>query len=478
MSKTDYKKYICRICGFIYDEALGDPDGGLAPGTRYEDIPDDWTCPLCGVSKVDMILMDDFQQQAQAASSVTHLYTHIKRRADEKRAIVIIGAGLAGWTAAAEIRNRDTQTPIIMVTGGAADYYPKPVLSMAYSQQRSPDELVEINGPTKAAELNVILRDYTKVIAINSKRKRILTTRGSICYDKLIFATGAHQAKLRCHGNAVSEVLRVNDLESYRELRARLSRPGMRVAIIGAGLVGCELAEDLTTGGHEVTLIERAKLPLLQLLPTAIAESLRQQMAARGIRFMLNRDVAAINHYEESLLVSLRDDTNIEADVVISAIGLIPNTRLAKTAGVVCERGVLANPLTMLTSNPDIFVLGDCAQIEQECYAYIEPIHRQAQTIAATLSNDTLPFAQRQPLIRVKTPSLSLAVCPPLLHQNGHWHIVKADAKGHHMAYLAGNKLLGFAVSGSFTPLAHELYESVKQELITVEPEITHQMRA
>ena len=86
MAKPDYQKYICRICGFIYDEEFGDPDSGLAPGTRYADIPDDWTCPLCGVSKVDMILLGDFQQQARAASSVTQLYSHIKRPADAKQA--------------------------------------------------------------------------------------------------------------------------------------------------------------------------------------------------------------------------------------------------------------------------------------------------------------------------------------------------------------------------------------------------------
>ncbi len=479
MSSSEYNKYICRICGFIYDEELGDPDGGLAPGTRFEDIPDDWTCPLCGVSKVDMILMEDFQQQANEVASITHLYTHLKRRSDEKHAIVIIGAGVAGWTAAAEIRNQDPHTTIIMVTGGAADYYPKPVLSMAYSQQRGPDDLVEINGPTKAAELDVILRDHTKVIAVNAKRKRILTTRGSICYDKLILATGAHQAELRCHGDAVSEVMRINDLESYRRLRQHLQRPGMRIAIIGAGLVGCELAEDLTTGGHEVTLIERANLPLLQLLPATIAESLRQQMTGRGIHMMLHRDVNAINRYENGLLISLRDDTYIEADVVISAIGLAPNSRLARSAGLACERGILANAQTMQTSSPDIFVLGDCAQIDQQCYAYIEPIHRQAQTIAVTLKGDSLPFAQRQPLVRVKTPSLPLVVCPPLHQQSGHWHIVKADAKGHHMAYLSGNKLLGFAVSGSFTHLANSLYETVKQDIPETDmPELNQQLRA
>lgn len=472
MAEAAYQKYICRICGFIYDEAEGDPDSGLAPGTRYADIPDDWYCPLCGVSKIDMILLDDFQQQAQAAVSITHLDSHLRRQADAKQAIVIIGAGIAGWSAATEIRARDSETPIIMVSGGAADYYPKPMLSMAYSQQREPDDIVEISGPAKAAELNVILREHTKVIAINRKRKRLLTTRGSIYYNKLILAMGARQAELHCHGDGLGEVLRVNDLESYRQLRERLQQPARRVAIIGAGLIGCELAEDLTSGGHEVTLIERGSLPLLQLLPKTLAESLRQQLTERGIHCLVQREVNAIHHYEHGLLISLQDESVVQADVVISAIGLLPNTRLAAAAGLACKSGIQVDPEDMRSNDPHIYALGDCAQVGQHCYAYIEPIHRQARTLAASLSGEIQPFEPLQPLIRVKTPSLPLVVCPPAAPRNGRWQLIKADAKGHYLAYLVAGRLVGFALSGNFCQQGQKLYAEVKSALQT-QPEET-----
>lgn len=465
MTNLPYQKYICRVCGFIYDEAEGDPDSGLPPGTRFADIPDDWTCPLCGVSKVDMILLDDFQQNQQTAESITPIDIGLRRCADSKQAIVVIGAGIAGWTAVAEIRELDKETPIIMIAGGAADYYPKPLLSMAYAQQRQLDAIVETTGPAKAAELSVVLREYTKVIAINRKRKRLLTTRGSIYYDKLILATGAHQAELRCHGDGLDAVLRVNDLDSYRQLRERLQQPGKRVAIIGAGLIGCELAEDLNRGGHEVTLFERGSQPLLQLLPRTLAQSLRQQLSDRGIHCQVMRDVNAIDHIDDGLLISFKDGTVIETDVVISAIGLVPNNRLAAHAGVDCKRGILVDAEDMRSSDPNIFALGDCAQVGQHCFSYIEPIHRQAQTLAASLAGNSLPFIPRQPLIRVKTPSLPLVVCPPPAQHTGHWHLVKADAKGHYMVFLSGGRLLGFALSGSFTQHGQKLYVDVDTTL-------------
>lgn len=479
MTDNSYQKYICRVCGFIYDEAEGDPDSGLPPGTRFADIPDDWTCPLCGVSKVDMVLLDDFQQQMQFEPSITPLDTHLRHSTDSKKAIVVIGAGIAGWTAVAKIREHDAEVPIIMISSGAADYYPKPLLSMAYTQQRDLDDIVEARGPSKAAELNIVLREHTKVIAINRARKRLLTTRGSIYYDKLILATGARQAELRCRGDAQDAVFRVNDLDSYRHLRNHLQQPGKRVAIIGAGLIGCELAEDLTRGGHEVTLIERGSQPLLQLLPRTLAQSLRQQFSDRGIHSQVLREVDAVHHIDDGLLIAFKDGSTVEADVAISAIGLIPNTRLAEAAGLECRRGILVDPQDMRSSDPDIYVLGDCAQVEQHCFSYIEPIHRQAEALAASLVGNSRPFAPRQPLIRVKTPSLPLVVCPPPSQHVGHWHLVKADAKGHYMVFLSGGHLLGFALSGSFTQHGHKLYLEVIATLkAQAEAEASQQLSA
>jgi len=465
MDKEAYKKYICRICGFIYDEEQGDADGGLAPGTRFEDIPADWTCPLCGVSKLDMILLEDYFQQQHASASVSRLHLRVNH-SDEKNAIVIIGAGIAGWALAAELRAHELARPIILIAAGSADYYPKPSLSMAFSQQRHVDELVEISGHDKALELNVVLREHTRVVAINTKRKRVLSTRGSITYGDVVLAVGAEQIPLQVDGDACNEVLRINDLQSYQTLRGQLQRPGQRITIIGAGLIGCELAEDLTTGGFEVTLVDRMTRPLKQLLPAPIAESLRQRLTRRGIGFLPNMEINRIERSAGSYLLQSSGGQNIRSDVVISALGLRPLTRLARKAGIDFQFGIKVDPETMQTSQAHVYALGDCAQVHQTCYAYIEPIHRQAISIVASLSGERRPFQEIAPLIRVKTPSLPLSVCPPPTGSSaGYWKILDTDAQGYHMQYLVSDVMVGFALSGNFTHLANRLYAEIKQRV-------------
>src|SRR3982074_3121786 len=121
-----WRKFICRACGLIYDEAEGDADSGLAPGTRFEDIPDDWYCPLCGVGKADF---DPYEAPPAQHKAAAVAHTTGGRRAE--RGIVIVGAGCAGWTMARALRKFDADTPITMVTGCSGDVYDKPLLSVA-----------------------------------------------------------------------------------------------------------------------------------------------------------------------------------------------------------------------------------------------------------------------------------------------------------------------------------------------------------
>jgi len=459
MDKEPYNKYICRVCGFVYDEEQGDPDSGLAPGTRFEDIPDDWTCPLCGVSRSDLVALEDYVPQQANAASVSRLYARVNQ-ADEKNAIVIIGAGIAAWAVVAELRGQGVERPIIMIAAGAADYYPKPMLSMAFGQQRQPDELVEMRACDKALEHNVVLREHTRVIAINSRRQRVLTTRGSFAYGDLVLAVGAQQLSLQVAGDACDEIMRINDLQSYRALRDRLqASTTKRVTIIGAGLIGCELAEDLTSGDYQVTLVDRATLPLSQMLPPAMGESLVQKLTERGIRFLAGRLLERIDHHADAYRLSFNDSQIVDCDVVISALGLRPLTRLVRKAGIDFQQGILVDPANMRSSQPHVYALGDCAQVGNTCYAYIEPIHRQAKTLAAELSQ------QVAPLVRVKFPSLALTICPPPADERHRdWQVIASSAGALHMEYRVDGTMLGFALSGEFTQRAAELYGIIKRQ--------------
>lgn len=457
MSDQGYQRYLCRVCGFIYDEAKGDPDGGLPPGTRFEDIPDDWMCPLCGVGKADMVLMADAPStdRAQAVSGIGRA-----RSAIRQDPVVVVGGGIAGWTAVERIRAYLPEQPITLVSACEASVYHKPALSMAIAKNKSADDLIESTAEARAVALGVTLRNGTRALRIDTTRRRLVTTRGTLRYKALVLAVGATQKRLPVPTAPDSGALTVNDLDSYRHLRQRLGGTTRRVAIIGAGLIGCELAEDLAAGGHAVTLIDQAAQPLNGLLPGSVGRLLEASLSERGIAFLGDSGVERVDREGDSEVVKLTDGQAVPADVVLTAIGLKPVTAMAAKAGIATGRGVVANGEDMSTSAPDVYAVGDCAEVGGTVYSYVEPIGRQAEAVAAALADCSHPFVGMPPLVRIKTPSLPLAVCPPSCPM-GRWQTVSADGRDCHLEYRNGATLLGFALSGACTRLASTLYEEV-----------------
>ena len=133
--------FICRACGLIYDEEKGDPDSGIAPGTRFEDIPDDWECPLCGVTKADFEPFEPFD--GPDTGEVVGF----------KAGVMVVGAGIAGWSVVRALRSIDATTPILLVTACSGDSYHKPELSVAIGQDSDRSSLVAKTEATKRRSL-------------------------------------------------------------------------------------------------------------------------------------------------------------------------------------------------------------------------------------------------------------------------------------------------------------------------------------
>ncbi|MEJ2620616.1 MAG: FAD-dependent oxidoreductase [Candidatus Thiodiazotropha sp.] len=460
MSESDYRRWICDACGYIYDEAKGDPDSGLAPGTRFEAIPDDWLCPLCGLTKTDLRLLPE-APVATATSRRAPRATSGKTCRGGDEYVVIVGAGIAAWSVAESIRRDDSETPILLVTACEGLSYPKPALSTALAQGKSADDLVEQDAASKASELNLTVRTQTRVIKIDPQKHRLTTSKGGIQYGKLILALGAHQRQLPIAGDAADSVLLVNDLAAYKKLRNRLEAQVQHVTILGAGLIGCEFAEDLTSAGYRVSVIDPADHPLASLLPSDTAMDLAHRLQEKGVMWHFNTTLDSVEQSRERQRAVLSDGEAIETDLILSAAGLVANTQLAEKAGLSVSRGIDTDK-RMRTSQADIYAIGDCAAVEGEIYCYIEPIRRQADTIAADLRGEEQPFNRLPPLIRVKTPSFPLTVCPPRNQES-------AIATPHHsgepgrLDYLHKGQLVGFILSGEQAGNGASLY----RELIT-----------
>ena len=162
-------------------------------------------------------------------------------------AIVIIGSGLAGYTLVREIRKLDKSAPITLITREPGYFYSKPMLSTALAGKKDAAQLISTSAEAMATQLEIDLLSETEVNAIDTAKQVIQTSKGEIAYGKLVLALGADQIRIPLEGNAVNEVLTVNDLEDYVKFRTAIAGK-QKVAILGAGLIVCEFANDLVLG--------------------------------------------------------------------------------------------------------------------------------------------------------------------------------------------------------------------------------------
>lgn len=419
-----WRQFICRACGLVYDEAEGDPDGGLAPGTRFEDIPDDWSCPLCGVTKADFEPHDAAAVRRPASTRPPVSST----AARDAEGIVILGAGRAGWEAASALRALDTAVPITIVSACRGDVYDKPTLSIACARETPPERLVRESAADAAGRLRVRLLHGTHAVRLETATRRLRTTRGTLRYRHLVLAHGATPRPAAALPPSVC--WRINDLEAYRRLRAALGTGSCRIVIVGAGLVGSELANDLALSGHAVTLLDTCERPLAAQLPVRAAERLIEAWRDLSLHFVGGLQVESVMRLADIVRVTTACGRRFEADQVIAATGLTAATGLARVAGLaVDDGGIAVETETLRTSDPRVFALGDCASVAGRAQRYIEPIGRQAQAIASAILGDgQVRFEPKAVPLRIKTGSMPITL-HGVPNAHGRWS-VDCDAGG------------------------------------------------
>ncbi len=401
-NRGEWKRFLCRACGWIYDERLGDEDGGLPAGTRFEDIPDDWVCPLCGVTK------RDFEPYVCRNEPIAK---PVFNPCADDNGVIVIGGGTAGWTVVEALRKLNTQLPITLITADSGDRYFKPQLSIAISQNKTPDQLITQSAIQLAEKLNIGLIAHTFVMHIDSQKRQVRTTRGDFHYRHLVLALGATPALPACLPPDC--VWRINHVDMFARLQEKLSAQShQHVAIVGAGMVGVELAEDLVKAGHRVTLINRETLPLPEILPNMAGEKLKQALINTGIDYVGNAQLARVARCENGQYHLEFNGQTLLVDEVVASTGLMLNERLPKRAGLDhSPQGIVVDEQTLQTSNPDVFALGDCIAIGGQACRFVAPLREQANAIAHQIVGlEHAGYAHTPPLIRLKIKSVTLTI--------------------------------------------------------------------
>ena len=363
--------------------------------------------------------------------------------------IVIIGSGLAGYTVIRELRKLDKTVPVTLVTREPGYFYSKPMLSTALASNKSAEQLVSTNAEGMATQLEVTILGDVDVTAIDAVAQTITTSKGSISYGKLVLGLGADQIRLPLQGNAANEVITVNDLEEYAQFRKTISGK-KRVAILGAGLIGCEFANDLVLGSYEVDVIDLAPQALGRLLPEAAAQALQAKLSEVGVRWHFGTTVQSIDRNGDSLSITLANGSVITSDVFLSAVGLKPRMDLAKAAGIAAGSGITVNR-QLETSAKNVYAIGDCAEVEGLVLPYVMPIMQAARALAPNLLGQAGTLTYPAMPVMVKTPALPTIVSPPAKGAKGDWKINLVEG-GLEARFESGEgKLLGFALLGAAT---------------------------
>lgn len=439
-------KWECIVCGLIYDEKEGWPDDGIAPGTKWADVPEDWLCPDCGVGKEDFELLEE-----AAVEAAPH---HEEPVVDKEHApVVILGTGLAGYGLAKEFRKHDSDTPLILITSDDGRAYSKPMLSTGYTRKQSANDLAQSDAGNMAGVLKASVWTMTKVNQIDTAQQliKVADADTAIHYGKLVLALGADVIRPPIEGDGLDLVYSVNDLLDYADFRTAVEKNGVKkVCIIGGGLIGCEYTNDLINGGFEVEAVDPLGYCLPTLLPEAAGKAVQAALEEKGAKFHFGPLVTAVNKAETGVIVSLNNGETIAADIVVSAVGVRPRIDLAKASGITTNRGIVTNRL-LETSAPNVYAMGDCAEVDGHVLVYVAPLMAAAKALGKTLAGESTDVTYPAMPVTIKTPACPVVVAPVALGTEGEWTIavdgnnVKAEFRD------AGGNLLGFALTGEAT---------------------------
>ena len=438
-------RWECIVCGLIYDEKEGWPEDGIAPGTKWEDVPDDWTCPDCGVGKEDFELIpgsdegDGAEESEESAASGDV----------DARSVVVIGSGLAGYGLVRELRRKDEAVSITVLTSDGGEGYSKPMISTGYTKDLSADKLAAQSAEELAEQLNVTVRTRTRVASIDTQTQMVHLEGGeALPYSELVLALGAELIRPPIGGDAAGDVLGVNDLDDYRRFQDLLAAKGAKkVAIIGAGLIGCEFTNDLLNGGFTVEAVDPMGWCLPTLLPEQSGRAVQAALEEKGATFHFGPLATEVNSAGDGYAVTLNNGDTIEADAVLCAVGVRPRTTLASDAGIEVNRGIVTDR-QLRTNAPNVYAMGDCAEVAGHVLVYVAPLMAAARALAATLAGETTDVSYPAMPVAIKTPACPVVVSPPAKDAEGEWHF-EGDAPDIKALFRSGaGELLGFALTG------------------------------
>ena len=327
--------------------------------------------------------------------------------------------------------------------------YDRIMLSPLLSGEKSFEQIV-IHGDGWYVKHGVTLYKGHRITAIDRAAKTV-TSSGSVTapYDKVIIATGSVPIVIPVPGSTLAGVLTYRDLDDVQAMLLAAKSRG-RAVVIGGGLLGLEAAAGLSDQGMDVTVLHLMPTLMERQLDTTAGHLLQRAVEARGIKVITKANTKAILGETKVKGVVLEDGTQLPASLVVMAVGIRPNSALAKDAGLTVKRGIVVGA-SMRTSDPDIFALGECAEAHGECYGLVAPLYEMANVVAGQLAgDDAATFTPSATATKLKVTGINLFSAGDFAEGKDREEIVLRDASRgiYKRLVIAENKIVGAVFYG------------------------------
>ncbi len=365
-----------------------------------------------------------------------------------KQKLVVIGAGMASGRVLEHLTDAAPDAfDITLFNAEPRGNYNRIMLSPVLAGDQTYEDIVT-HDDDWYAERGITCRFGEKVVKIDRDLKVVEGENGHVPYDKLIFGTGSNPFMIPMPGHDLDGVIAYRDLEDTEQMMGMGA--GNKVVVIGGGLLGLEAAAGMAARGADVTVVHIMGHLMERQLDPAAGYLLKKSLEEKGITVLLNAKSTEIAGKDGKARALLLDDgTELPCDLLVMAVGIRPNIALAQETGLAVGRGIHVDD-QMITSDADIYAVGECVEHQGEIFGLVAPLYDQAKVLAQTLLGDEAAFKQRSLSTKLKVTGCDLFSAGDFAEGDTREDIVFRDpARGvYKRLVLENDKLVGAVMYG------------------------------
>ena len=363
--------------------------------------------------------------------------------------LVVIGAGMASGRALEHLFEAAPEAFDVTLFGAEPrGNYNRIMLSPVLSGEKTFEEIVT-HDAAWYADHKVDCRFGETVTRIDRERKVVVSKGGETPYDRLLIATGSAPFIIPVPGKELPGVMTYRDLDDVNRMLAVAEQPGAKAVVIGGGLLGLEAAAGLHARGMDVTVLHLMGHLMERQLDPAAGHLLKTELESRGINVRTKASTKAILGHDKVDAVLLEDETVLDADIVVMAVGIRPETRIATDTGLVVERGIVVDD-RMRTSDPDILAIGECVEHDNMVCGLVAPLYDMAKVAAKTLLGEDAAYKGSETSTKLKVTGVDLFSAGDFADGEDREEIVLRDAaRGvYKRLVLQDNRIIGTVMYG------------------------------